>query len=189
MMKPFLIASMLLLLSGNAAALELQSVLEQTMVTPPARVEFREERFNEMFAESLVLTGVLEYLEEGQLRKVIETPFEEAFLVRRDRIEIEREGETKVLPINKSRSLKTMLGGIEAILAGQTERLEKVFSYELTGAETDWSLQLTPRSRRISKQLKGLTVKGDGESVTSIRVDLKGGEWHLMEIRQDPAEQ
>ena len=189
MMKRFLIASMFLLLSGNVAALELQAVLERTMVTPPARVGFREERFNEMFAESLVLTGFLEYLEEGQLRKVVETPFKEAILVRRDRIEIERDGETKVLPINKSRSLKTMLGGIEAILAGQTERLEKVFSYELTGAETDWSLQLTPRSRRISKQLKGLTVKGDGQSVTSIRFDLNGGEWHLMEIQKDLAKQ
>ena len=189
MKKLFLIASMLLLLSGNAAALELQSVLEQTMVTPPARVNFREERFNEMFAESLVLTGFLEYREEGQLRKVIETPFEEAFLVRRDRIEIERQGETQVLPINKSRALKTMLGGIEAILAGQAERLEKVFSYELTGAEADWSLQLTPRSRRVARQLKGLTITGDDQSVVSIRFDLNGGEWHLMEIEKEPAEQ
>ena len=82
-----------------------------------------------------------------------------------------------------------MLGGVEAILAGQTERLEKGFSYELTGTETDWLLQLTPRSRRIAKQLKGLTVKGDDQSVTSIRFDLKGGEWHLMEIQKDPAEQ
>ena len=189
MMKRFLIASMFLLLSGNVAALELQAVLERTMVKPPARVDFREERFNAMFAESLVLTGFLEYLEEGQLRKVVETPFEESFLVRRDRIEIERDGETKVLPINKSRSLKTMLGGIEAILAGQTERLEGVFNYELTGAETDWSLQLTPRSRRIAKQLKGLTVKGNDQAVTSIRFDLEGGEWHLMEIQKDIAEQ
>ena len=189
MQKTFLITSMFLLLSGNATALELQSVLERSMVTPPARVGFREERFNEMFAESLVLTGFFEYPEEGQLRKVVETPFKEAFFVRRDRIEVEREGETKVLPINKSRSLKTMLGGIEAILAGQTERLEKVFSYELTGTETDWVLQLKPRSRRIAKQLEGLTVKGDGQSITSIRFDLQGGEWHLMEIGKGPAEQ
>lgn len=156
------------------------------MVTPPARVAFREERHNSMFAESLELTGFLEYLENGELRKIVETPFAETFHVRSDRVEIERAGETQVLPINKSRALKTMLGGIEAILAGQTERLEKVFSYELSGAESDWSLRLTPRSRRIAKQLESLTVTGDLQVVTSIRFELSGGEWHRMELLQEP---
>lgn len=183
------IASLILLLPGSAAALELQSILERTMVSPPASVEFREERFNRMFAESMWLTGYLEYLEDGQLRKVVQTPFEESFYVRSDRIEIERNGEVEVLPIRQSRSLKTMLGGIEAILAGDTERLEKAFRYELSGTETDWSLQLTPRSRRVARQLKGLTVKGDQDDVTSIRFELQGGEWHMMEIQNQPADQ
>ena len=184
-----LIACACLLLSGNAAALELQSVLERTMVTPPARVGFREERHNEMFAEPLRLEGFLEYLENGELRKVIEVPFEESFHVRSDRVEIERAGEVQTLPINKSRALKIMLGGIEAILAGQTDRIEKVFDYELSGAESDWSLQLTPRSRRVAKQLTGLTVTGDTEVITGIRIELSGGEWHQMELLQEPASQ
>ncbi len=184
-----LIVCLILLSPGSASALELQSILDRTMVVPPARVEFREERFNRMFAESLWLTGYLEYLEGGQLRKVIQTPFEESFYVRSDRIEIERRGEIEVLPIKQSRSLKAMLGGIEAILAGESERLEKVFRYELTGTDTDWSLQLTPRSRRIAKQLTGLTVKGNEDDVTSIRFELQGGEWHMMEIQHQPADQ
>jgi hypothetical protein len=174
---------------GSAAALELDAVLERVMVTPPARVVFREQRHNELFAESFELTGYLEYLEGGQLRKVIETPFQESFLVREDRVEIERRGETEVLPINRSRALKAMLGGIEAILAGETERVEKVFRYELTGDEAGWALRLTPRSRRVAKQLEGLTVQGDGESVKSIRFELQGGEWHLLEIQRESAGQ
>lgn len=184
-----LITSLIVLLSTDAAALELQSILERTRVSPPARVEFQEERFNQMFAESLWLTGYLEYLEGGQLRKVIETPFEESLHIRSDRIEIERHGEIEALPIRQSGSLKTMLGGIEAILAGETKRLEKVFRYELTGTESDWSLHLTPRSRRIARQLKGLTVTGDQDDVSSIRFELQGGEWHRMEILYQPADQ
>lgn len=178
-----------LLPPGGAAALELDAVLERAMVTPPARVGFREQRHNALFAESLELTGYLEYLEGGQLRKVIETPFEESFLVGRDHVEIERDGEVQVLPVNKSRALKAMLGGIEAILAGDISSLEKVFRYELTGDEADWVLRLTPRSKRVAKQLNGLTVEGDAESATSIRFELQGGEWHLMEILREPAAQ
>lgn len=129
-----------------------------------------------------MLTGYLEYLEAGRLRKVVETPFEEAFLVGPNQIEVERNGESRKVALNKSKALQTMLGGIEAILAGRADQLESVFRYELSGTESAWSLQLVPLSRKISRYLIGLQVVGDNKAVTSIRFELKGGEWHLMEI-------
>jgi hypothetical protein len=137
----------------------------------------------------LVLTGYLEYLEAGVLRKAIETPFQEALLVNTDHIVIERQGETRKLSLNKSRSLKTILGAIEAILAGEADKLAAVFDYELSGTAGSWSVKLTPISRRIARQLTSLQVYGDDESVTSIRVDLKDGEWHQMDILRDDPEQ
>lgn len=187
MTRWLLTASIILLLSDSALALELQAVLERTMVSPPARVEFREERHNALFDEPLQLTGFLEYLEGGELRKVVETPFEEAFHVLGDRVEIERDGETQSLPVSKSRALQTMLAGIEAILAGQVGQIEKVFTIDLSGSEADWSLRLTPRSRRIAKQLHSLVVAGDDRGVTSFRFDLSGSEWHQMDLLREPA--
>jgi hypothetical protein len=183
--RHFLVCGMLLLLAGHSSALELQTVLDGTAVTPPARIAFREQRHNRMMSEALVLTGYLEYLEDGRLRKVVESPFQESFLIDRERVEIEQDGETRILSLNKSRSLKALLGGIEAILAGQAASLQRVFDYELTGTEANWSIQLVPKQRRIAKRLNGLLVTGDRESVTSIRVDLEGGEWHLMQIGTD----
>lgn len=169
-----------------ALALDLDAVLERTTITPPSRVGFREVRHNRMLKDELIITGYLEYLQKGSLRKVIEAPFEEAYLIQSDSIEIERAGVTTTLSLRKSRVLSTMLGGIEAILAGETEELMSVFDYELSGVEEDWSLQLLPRSKRIAKQLSRLTVTGDCESVTAIRFDLSGGEWHKMELIHMP---
>ena len=157
-------------------------VLENTAVTPPARVGFREERHNPMLKEPILLTGYLEYLKPGQLRKVIETPFEEAFLVTEDYIEIEREGRTRRLSLSKSKSIRAMLGGIEAILAGQTDKIASLFRYELSGRNSCWSLRLEPLSRRVSAHLTTMLVRGDDRSVKSIRIELKAGEWSLMEI-------
>ena len=179
-----LLVSLLLVASGNAWPVDLETVLGNAMVTPPARIGFREERNNPLFKEAMILTGYLEYLEEGHLRKVVETPFQESFLITSDRIEIERDGSTKILSLRKSKSLTAMLGGIEAILAGQIDRLESVFDHELTGTDNEWSMQLKPRSRRVARQLLGLRVTGNKESVTSIRFDLKNDEWHLMEIQK-----
>jgi len=169
--------------------LELATVLENTTVSPPARVPFREERHNSMLNQPLVLTGYLEYLGEGRLRKVVETPFSESFLVEGDRIEFSRDGEVRSVALGRSKALQSMLGGIEAILAGRTDELSAVFVYELSGTAAAWTLQLKPRSQKLSQQLNGLKVSGDERAVTSIRFDLKDDEWHLREILEDDTAQ
>ena len=182
----FLSALCMMTTPALAEALSIESVLNRTTITPPSRVGFREVRHNQMLKDELVMTGYLEYLAAGRLRKVIETPFEEAYLIQSDRIEIDRQGVIRTLSLRKSRTLRTMLGGVEAILAGQTEQLVAIFKVELSGVEDDWSLQLLPHSKRIAKQITSLTVTGDANSVTAIRFDLKDGEWHNMEIIQTP---
>ena len=138
-----------------------------------------------MLKEPMVLTGQLEYLRAGVLRKIVETPFEEAFLIESDHVVIERKGETRRLTLRKSKSLIAILGAIEAILSGEADKLESVFNYTLSGSSDAWSVHLTPISRRMGKQLTSLQVNGDDQAVTSIRIDLKNGEWHLMDILHD----
>jgi len=171
----------------GAYALELEQVLTNTLITPPTSVSFREERHNPLLKEPMVLTGRLEYLEAGALRKVVTAPFEESYLVGPGQIEIERDGETRKLSIGKSGPLRTMLSGIEAILAGEVANIESVFVSELSGTEDQWVLLLKPRSRRVAKYLKGLQVTGDEQAVNSIRFDMKGDEWHVMEILHNAA--
>jgi len=166
----------------TAGSVELATVLETSRVSPPARVIFREERHNPLFEEPLLLDGYLEYLGPGVLSKVIESPFQEAFLIEAGEILMQRDGETRRLPVKRSKALETILGAIEAILAGEAERLETVFNYEITGSESDWSVELTPRSRRISKHLACLRVSGGGEGVSRILIDLRDGEYHVMNM-------
>lgn len=175
--------------AADVAPLELRDVLSRTTVTPPARVAFHEERHNPMLETPLELTGYLEYIEVGVLRKVVLTPVEQAFLIQADHVVIERGGQVRTLSLNKSRALKAILGAVEAILSGEAEKLESEFDYELSGTADSWSVQLTPTSRRIAKQLTGLHVIGDGESAMSIRFDLSDGEWHQLNILRDEPEQ
>ena len=179
----------MLLTMTPAWSLELDAILEKAAVTPPSRVGFREVRHNPMLKEPLVLTGHLEYLSDGVLRKTIATPFEESFLIESDRIVIERAGDVRTLPLKKSRSLRTILGTIEAILSGQTDKIESEFTHQIGGTPRAWSVMLAPVSRSMRRQLVSLQVTGDDRSVTSIRIDLKGGEWHVMEVFHDDIEQ
>ena len=184
-----LVMALMVTLPSPTWALDLETVFENTAVVAPARVAFREERHNPLLKEPIVLTGQLEYLSPGKLRKVIETPYEEAFLISGNHIEITRDGETRRLSIGKSKPIRAMLSGIEAILAGQVETLDSLFDYELSGTACDWSIQLKPKSRRVSKHLTAMLVKGGQNALTSMRIDLKEGEWSLMEILNNEPQQ
>jgi hypothetical protein len=177
-----IVTTLLMLVSTYGWSLDLEAVLENTAVTPPSRVGFVEQRFNRLLKEPMVLTGYLEYVEIGQLRKVIENPFAEAFFITEDYIEIERGGKTRRLSLRKSKSMRTMFGGIEAILAGQTDKLTSLFEYELSGTSDAWTIRLEPLSGRISAHLIAMLVEGDEDSANSIRLELKDGEWSLMEL-------
>ena len=168
-----------------AQALDLRTVLENTAVAPPAQVGFQEERHNPIFDEPMLLTGRLEYLASGTLRKVIETPFEEDILIEADHVVVARDGETRKLALNRSRALKTILGAIEAILSGNSDELEAVFHCELSGTDDAWALQMTPISRSVARRITRLEVRGDDQSVTSIRINLQDDEWHLMSITRN----
>ena len=176
------------LLCSPGWSADLASILAATAVEPPARIGFREERHNPMFKEPMVLEGRLEYLDSGTLRKRVEVPFEEDILVADNRITVVRDGKTRRVSLNRSRALKTILGAIEAVLAGNRERLEASFRCEVAAADDGWSLQMTPLSRAVAKRLSSLEVTGNEQAVTSIRISLPNDEWHLMQIGNELSE-
>ena len=187
--NPRLIAAAMLVLTSTCVwSLELETVLGNVAVAPPSKVRFLEQRHNRLLKEPMLLTGYLEYVKTGQLRKVIETPFEEAFFITENYIEIERDGKTRRLSLNRSKPIRAMLGGIEAILAGQAEKLTSLFHYELSGTNSCWSLRLEPLSEEVSRHLSAMHVEGDDDSANSIRLDLEDGEWSLMEFLNTDSE-
>lgn len=173
---------LVLVLVTHASAIELAEVLERTAVTPPAEVAFREERHNPMLKEPLVLTGTLNYLAVGVMKKSIESPFVESYLIDGDRIVIERQGKTRSLALSRSRSLHAVMTAIEAVLAGRSDKLDALFSVELFGEKKSWTLRLTPSSKKLAKHIEGLQIDGNDTAVTGITVSLRGEEWQRMEI-------
>ena len=127
-------------------------------------------------------------LDSGVLRKVVEVPFAEDILVENNRVVVTRDGKTRKLSLNRSRALKTILGAIEAVLAGDQARLEESFRCDLTGSIDAWSLRMTPLAKSVARRLTAIDVTGNEQAVTSIRISLPNDEWHLMQIGDELAE-
>ena len=181
------VGSILCLLQAQPSwSSELAAVLDKTAVEPPAKVSFREERHNPMFKEPMVLTGYLEYLDEGVLRKVIETPFVEDVRVEGERVIVSRDGKTRTLSLNRSRALRVTLNAIEAVLAGDETALAETFRWDLSGSDESWTVRMSPLSDAVGKRLAGLVITGTNDAIVGIRMDLAGGEWHDMRIDDTP---
>lgn len=170
------------LFAAVAWAADIEAVLKNVAVSPPARVEFIEQRNNPLFENPMKLTGYLEYLAPGKMRKVIQSPFNESYLVDDDYVAVERDGSVRKLSTRSARSLQSMLSGLEAMLSGDRDMLEKDFEYDLQGCIQHWTLSMQPRSKKVSRRLSGLVVSGDDDRVNSIRVNLPGDEWHSMQL-------
>ena len=178
-------------LPANAVAAEpvsLQDVLAITVVTPPSRIRFHEEKHNSMLAEPLLLTGILEYHGRGQLRKIVQTPFAESFVIDGDQIVVERDGETQVLDLNRSRSLQAFVHVIQAILAGDNARIERDFEVTVTGTADAWTVMLVPLLQRLRKRVPKLQLEGHAEALQRITIELGGGERHMMTFIHKPDE-
>lgn len=165
---------------------DLQAILAATAIEPPRSVRFREERHNPMLKEPMVLTGTMEYLEPGKLRKRVEAPFQESYLVEPGQVSIEQDDETRVIRGQRGKFVSGFLGGIESVLAGDVESLQEQFEVEIEGTGDDWLLMLTPKSRRLSRHLQNLVVHGSAEQVDRIRIQLDE-EFHVMHMIHDPA--
>jgi hypothetical protein len=181
-----LLAALVVMVAYSPAwSADLASILASAAVLPPSEIGFREERHNPMFKEPMVLAGRLEYLDAGVMRKVVEMPFEEDILVEDNRVVVTRDGKTRKLSLNRSRALKTILGAIEAVLAGDQARLEESFRCDASGSAESWLLQMTPLANAVAKRLTSIEVEGNQQAVTSIRISLPNDEWHLMQIGSD----
>lgn len=167
--------------TADCGVVDLETVLAATALEPPQSVQFREERHNPMLREPMVLTGTLEYIEAGKLRKRVETPFQESYLVEPDQVSIERDDKTEVIRGRRGKFIAGFLGGIESVLAGDVKTLEESFKIQLEGHPDAWVLNLVPRSDRLARHMQSLVVTGNTESVETIRIQLDD-EFHVMEI-------
>ena len=174
-----------LLITAPANSSELSAILATSRVSPPATVAFQEERHNPMFEQPLVLEGYLEYVGQGALRKVIESPFEETLSIESGELLIVRDGKTHRLPVRRNKALEALLGAFEALLSGDVARLESVFDHEVSGDVSNWAIDLTPKSRRVGKHLASVHVSGDSRGVSRLLIHLDDGEWHVMNIQHE----
>jgi hypothetical protein len=149
--------------------------------TPPARTAYSEVRYSSLFERPLILHGELEYLGPGRLGRRVDRPYRESVRIADGEARIEREGRApRTVSLDRIPALEGFLRGFSALLGGDAAALARDFTFEASGSEAAWRLELTPRDTRLRRQVAAIEVDGAGHVPRCFRTREADGDVDVL---------
>ncbi len=173
-----------LLLAGATTSAATQEQIESIILgidTPRDRpIYFVERRTNRLLTKPLTLKGNIRFSADGTLSKKIEEPFQERVTISARHVELERKDKIKRLALDRRPDVKAFYVGIQALLDGDAATLLESFDVTLTERGDRWSLNLTPREKKLRKFVAHMVISGIASQVRMVRTEQPDGNWQEM---------
>jgi outer membrane lipoprotein-sorting protein len=176
-----LAAVAILLFGAVCAAAQAPYAVEDLMRSLAAggdsSVAFTETRHSSALKTPLVTSGELRYTRPAQLERRVRAPVEERYLVKGDRVTIERKGATpRTVSIASQPALGAFLESIRATLRGDLPALRRFYRVELEGGPAGWTLVLLPSDPEMAELVSVIRISGSGGRLTGMEVLETGGD-------------
>lgn len=181
-MKTALLTALLLLASVARAddLLRVVEILDGIETPRDEPIPFVEKRQSQLLAEPLILHGHVSFSRDGVLAKSIDRPFRESVLITGERMELERDGKTRRVSLDKRAGVKVFYAGMRALLNGDAHALLELFDVTTEDIDERWRLRLVPKQDELRTFVEKLTISGQGSQVLTVHTDQPGGDWQEM---------
>jgi len=167
-------------------ALGLAGVLQKLSQVKEAQLTFIEHRSSAFLVGEVKLTGSMTYRAPDFIVKLVKTPYSQRIEIDGDQLMIEKitdrgESSTQNYSLTASESLKTIVEGFRATLAGDLAILADSYDIELAGDMNAWKVVLTPRKEELLSQIEKIAVTGNNDQIKLIETfNTDGDESRLM---------
>lgn len=179
---PLLLASLLLLISSAAQALEVSELMGLMAQHPSAEARFVEQRFVQGLAKPLRAAGTLSFKAPDQFSRQTLEPRPESISVQGNTVTLTRNGRSRQMNLDGVPEMAVLVEAIRGTLSGNAASLQKYFRLNLSDQRAQWSLQLDPLDVRLASQVSWITLGGRLGEVRSVEVQLADGDRSLMQI-------
>lgn len=144
---------------------------------------FHETKTSELLKAPLETSGTLTYRAPDFLRKSIERPYRQDFVVDGDVITITDDQGEQGLAVDDHPLLAGIIASFRALLAGDLDTLRRFYTLEFVGDRLQWAMTLTPLDERLGSELTHVKVLGGGVDIRRIETLTRGGDRSVMIIR------
>jgi hypothetical protein len=144
---------------------------------PPATTAFTEVRFSALLDEPLVVSGMLDYEQDGVLNRRVEAPYRETTTLSGETVRVERDGEKpRTFALRRAPELRGLMTGMLGLLTGDGSFIGEHFAITTAGDDSSWRLDLEPTDARLRERLSGIRVVGAGDEPRCfVILDTQGG--------------
>jgi hypothetical protein len=157
-----------------------RGILSQLQAPPATVLPFVELRKNKLLKEPMVLVGEIDFSTTEKLSKRITSPFIERVTISSIAVEIERDGETRRLPLKRKRGLAELYSGLKALMEKDVDTLLTLFDVESVTVTDGWAIVLIPANSNLEKSLQRMIVSGTEMRVTVIRTVQSPDIWQEL---------
>lgn len=161
-------------------ALRVAEILEGIDTPRDEPIAFVEKRQNALLEVPLVLYGDVIFTADGALSKQIERPIQERVTITADDMELERDGRTRRVSLDKRTGVRVFYAGMRALLSGDVDELFELFDVAAEESDDRWSIRLVPKDEALRTFVEQLTISGQGGRVIGVHTVQPGGDWQQM---------
>lgn len=130
-----------------------------------------------MLDQPLVLAGELGWLGGDKLERRVDTPQRETSTIADGEVTQQREGRAaRTFSLKRAPQLQVLVDSFVALLGGDASRLDRAFTLEHTGDETQWTLTLTPRDAKVAGTVASIAIDGRGHEARCMRMQEADGD-------------
>ncbi|GJM11041.1 MAG: hypothetical protein DHS20C11_33170 [Lysobacteraceae bacterium] len=167
---------------ATASDLALSDVLPDSVLGQEAQeIAFDETQSSPALAVDLRSSGTLIYQPAtGALTKRIDNPAPAELVVEGDTMRMVSGERSRTISLRKRPEVQVFFDSLRALLTGDEETLQRLFSVEVSGTRSSWTVQLTPSHERLRRLVSSLVILGNERKISSIKTSHGKGETRLM---------
>lgn len=165
-------------LDASLAPADLGALLALFAQAPAFEAEFREVKTLSLLSAPLITEGRLHYLAgPPRLVRVVERPAPARVLVTQAEVILQSGTGVQRLDLGTIPEVRALVSSLTSLLAGDRAALEEAYDVRFAAsAEQAWTLELTPKSKRLRALVQKLRFAGRGSVVSEFTVEEASGD-------------
>jgi Outer membrane lipoprotein carrier protein LolA-like len=155
-----------------------------------ASARFTERQTMHMLSAPLVSSGSLTYVAPDYVRKEIQSPAPENFVLDHGSVTITGgpDQQTHRFTLNDDPRIGGLVEAVRATLAGDLPGLEQFYTVRLSGGAANWQLLLRPKNPDAARFIQWIAIYGSGNRLTELDTASSDGDHSEMRVTEDASD-
>lgn len=172
-----LLFSIMAVSTAHAQSADADWILRALARPAPMRTDFVEVRDSPLLKNPLRLSGEYRRPREDTLVREVRAPYRETTTLRAGEATIARDGKApRTFSLSRAPELASLQNSFGALLAGDRDKIERVYRVTAQGDRARWMLTLAPKDKALAARVRDITLFGQGAELRCIETRPVKGE-------------